>query len=602
MSTTREAVMQLLNNSGIANDMARVQQAIVSRAITGLVGLTNEHQDPTQARAEQDRLLLNSVGPAAASSAIEYGLALLQQRGKFTANDQNPISSYQMLANDEGMSGAIRQYLLPRYSFLNFDNMVDPRHQVDAECGYPRAISPAMYRYLYDRDDVACRANDIYPDESWAVDPDVYEDPDENTETEFEKAWKELCEDHNILQVLYRIDKLAGVGQYGVLLIGTDGEDGDLEKPINEPELLAGAKKSTATKRRNLLYVRPFDEYLSFILEYETNINSPRYGYPNFYNLVFVDMTIDAMGTSVAVRQNRRVHWSRIVHIADNLQSSMFLGKPRLQSCFNRLLDLRKIKGSSAEMFWKGGFPGISFEINPEFAADNPEYDEAALKEEIEKYASGLQRYLRTMGVSAKSLAPAISDPDKHVMVQLTAIASHIGVPLRVFMGSEEGRLASTQDKLTWNQRLKRRLKMFVEPNILRNFINRLIAIGVLPKPKQLIIEWSDLNTLTDEDKANLSLKWTQALSQYVSTGIIHLIRPMDYMTTILGVMPSQAKKILSVIEKEGGFAKLLKVDPSQGAGVNGKRENITKKDSNKERGARKKRNTADKKSEGKAS
>lgn len=603
MSDEVQAIATLLNNSGMTRDLATLKSAILSRALTGLVH-ASAVQDPNaaDARSKHDLMLLNSVGPAAAANAVSYAMKLLNQQGRAPASfTSNSMSNYRMVANDASVSDSIRQYLIPRYGG-SFDAMVDPKHLIDIECGYPKYITPSMYRYMYDRDDVACRVNDIFPDESWAVDPDIYEDPDETVETEFEKAWKELCEDHNILQMLYRLDKLTGVGRYGVLLFGVDGENSDLERPIQESELLSGNLRAVAKKRRNLLYLRPFDEYLSFIQEYESDPNSPRCGLPTYYSLVFSDLTTDASGAMTTTQQNVRVHWTRILHSADGKLQSLFLGKPRQQSCFNRLLDLRKIKGSSAEMFWKGGFPGISFEINPEFAADNPEYDEEGLKREIEAYANGLQRYLRTMGVSAKSMAPAIADPASHVAVQLTAIASHVGVPLRIFLGSEEGRLASTQDKLTWNQRLRRRLRTFVEPDIIRAFINRLIAIGVLPKPKQLFITWSDLNTLSDEDKANLSLKWTQALSQYVSTGIIHMIRPMDYLTTILGVVPSEAKKILATIESSGGMAKLLSVDPSQGAGVNGKRENITSTDSNVERGASVKRDTADKKAEGTAS
>lgn len=603
--TSREALLAQINNAGMAGGMVALQSAILNKVVAGLVDNTNAQANESENEDQRCKMMLNSVGPAAAASAIEYAFHTQKKRGlhQDAHLNGNYIENYELVSNDNTFSSVLRQFLLPRYAYLDFDNMVDPRHQIDAECGYPKFITPLMFRYLYDRDDVACRVVDIYPDESWAVDPLVYESDDEEINTPFELAWQELCEDHNLLQILYRMDKLAGVGHYGVLLLGVQGDDdGDLEKPINEVELLKGEKKSVGKKQRKLLYLRPFDEYLSFIQTYDTNTNSPRYGLPEFYNLVFLDMSIDAAGASIGTRQNRRVHWTRVIHVADNQLASLVFGKPRQQSCFNRLLDLRKIKGSSAEMFWKGGFPGISFEINPEFAADSPEYDEEALKEEIERYSSGLQRYLRTMGVSAKSLAPAVADPKSHINVQMAAIASHIGVPLRVFLGSEEGRLASSQDKLTWNQRLRRRLRTFVEPNILRNLINRLIAIGVLPKPKELHIEWSDLNTLTDEDKANLSLKWTQALSQYVSTGIIHMIRPMDYMTMILGLMPSQAKKIIATIETNGGWAKLLSVDPSQGAGVNGTRENITKKDSNKERGGRKKRDPATKKAEGTAS
>jgi hypothetical protein len=275
-------------------------------------------------------------------------------------------------------------------------------------------------------------------------------------------------------------------------------------------------------------------------------------------------MTIDAAGASIGTRLNRRVHWSRVVHAADNLQGSLVFGIPRMQPVFNRLLDRRKIMSGSGEMFWKGAFPGISFEIDPRFVADDPEFDKDEFRKEIEDYANGLQRYIRTLGVSAKMLAPAVADPDKFVKCQIDAIAMLLGIPSRIFHGSEESRLASSQDKLTWNQRLKLKLRMHTEPNIVRNVVQRFIAIGILPPPStgKFKVGWGDLNAVTDEDKANLALKWTQALAQYVASGMIHLIAPMDYLTLICGLRPSDAKHVVDAIGD--GLAKLEKVDPSQ--------------------------------------
>jgi hypothetical protein len=311
----------------------------------------------------------------------------------------------------------------------------------------------------------------------------------------------------------------------------------------------------------------------------------PRYGLPKFYNLVFLDMTIDAAGASIGTRLNRRVHWSRVVHVADNLMSSLVFGIPRMQSCFNRLLDLRKIKGGGAEMFWKGAFPGLAFELDPKFVADNPDIDKEGMKRDIAQYFDGLQRGLFLEGITAKSLEPTICDnPEKYVKVQLEAIACSLEMPLRVFLGSEEAKNASEQDGERWDKRLGRRNRMFTSPSIIRNFIDRLVAIGVMPPPtsKQYKIDWPDLSSPTTEDKANLSLKWTQALSQYVATGMIHLIQPMDYLTMILGLRPSQAKKIVDQIESNGGWSKLKAVDPDQGAGQNGIRENIASGDDKK--------------------
>lgn len=610
---TRQQLVAQLNNSGLSQHLKSLQQAILLQAtkqIMNSAGVEEDGESDSDIRKKHDRMLLDSVGPAAAGAAVEYAMTVNKESlAHLTGLNGHFVNNLKIIQNDscEGydtFGNTMRQFLMPRYAYLNFDMMVDPRHRIDEECGYPRYVTPIMYRYMYDRDDVSRRVVDIYSDESWAVDPEISDDDDENVETEFEREWKALCDDHNLLQFLYRIDKLSGIGHYGVLLLGLEGTD-DLAKPVEEVELLNGVKKSVATKRRQMLYLRPFDEYLSFVQTYNTDVNSSRYGKPEIYNLVFLDAAVGTTGTSIGTRVNKSVHWSRVVHVADGAMSSLTMGTPRMQPVFNRLLDLRKIKGGSAEMFWKGAFPGISFEIDPRYAADEVEFDKDELRKEVQEYADGLRRFLTTAGVKANSLAPQVADPSNHTMVQLQAIACHYGVPLKVFLGSEEGRLQSSEDKLTWNQRLGRRISRFVNPEILKNVIWRLVAVGVLPCPKNKTfkISWPDLNSPTDEDKANLSLKWTQALSQYVATGIIHLVPPLDYLTMILGMSVGTAKKIIAEVEGKGGFAKLYKVDPSEGAGVNGKRQNIAdKKDSGTSRSRPKKRNTADKKIEGASS
>lgn len=585
---TRDDTLDMVNQSGLISHMTDVQKTILA-TMEKMIPVANQKSNAPEKTREEllkdaDTQLLTHVGPAAASAGVEYALHHCRKMNQFrnVRFTSNHIQNTNLVHNDPGgssdFSNTLRQFLLPRYAYLDFDQIVDPRHKIDAECGYPKFITPIMYRYMYDRDDIARRVVDVYPNESWGVDPCVYENEDEEAEnTAFEQDWEDICEDHNLISVMYRADRLCGIGHYGVILYGFD--DGkELDQPVDEPELLAGLKRTVGKKQRKLLYVRPFDEYLSFIIEYETNTNSPRCGLPIMYNLVFVDMTIDAAGSSIGTRVNRRVHWTRVAHIADNLVSGRVMGIPRQQPIFNRELDLRKLKGGGAEMFWKGAFPGISFEMDPKFVADSPNFDVDAAKEDVAAYFNGLQRSLFLQGVSAKTLAPQIAEnPEKYVDIQIKAISSSLEMPLPVFMGWEEAKLASVQNVQIWNKRLARRLRLFASPEIIRNVIDRLIAVGCMrPPAKKYFVEWPDLNSPTDEDKANLSLKWTQALSQYVSSGMIHLIRPMDYLTMILGLRPSQARKIILETEsKNGGWSKLIAVDPSQGSGQNGKRTDI---------------------------
>lgn len=606
--TRQDLLMMMAGPNGVKEGLSQIQQAILVKLQEKLLGPEAEELTEQQ----KDNLLLNKVGPAAATAAIEYAIGYSKKSGllrnmQFTGNAYHNLK---MIQNDQieaaggyqNFSSVIRQFLLPRYAYLDFDRIVDPRHQIDTECGYPKWITPIMYRYMYDRDDVARKVVDFYPNETWRAKLNVYEDEDEETLTPFEEDWQRLCDDFNLIQYLYRIDRLCGIGHYGVLLLGVaDGQD--MSVPIWEEGLLQGQRRSVSTQPRQLMYLRPFDEYLSFIHQYETDTLHPRYGLPKFYNLVFLDMTIDAAGASIGTRLNRRVHWSRVIHVADNLQGSLVFGIPRQQSVFNRELDLRKIKGAGAEACWQGGFPGISWELDPQYVADNPEADMDDFKRQTELRRDGLQRDIFSQGIKANQLQPNIAtDPQNYVNIQIEAIASNLDVPIRIWSGSEDSRIASPQDRLRWNGTLGRRFNMFVEPSIVRNTIDRFIAVGIMRPPKngKYYVEIPDLNNSTDEDRANLALKLTQALSQYVSSGVIHFVEPVDYMITFLGMNPRDAKRLAKKIEASGGFEKLKAVSPDQGAGENGVRKNVVSKGDREGGDKPAKRETSDKKIEGK--
>lgn len=576
----------LLNAVAQFQELATLKREVFQHLLAQMKYTTNLYSAEPDDPDARTKALLNSFGPSAAKAAVEYSLNVCQSRGLTVNNAGTDFVTNSRLALAAGgdirreFTTNLEQFLIPRTGGFAFDTLVDPRHAVNLECGYPSYITPAMYRYMYDRDDMASRVNDIFPDESWAMDPDVYELEDETEDTDFELGWKALCDGkHQLLQHLYRLDKLAGIGHYGIMLIGLDDKR-DLAEPVegitDDGELDPQASKQP----RKLLYLRSFDEYLVFISKYETDTNSPRHGLPLEYDVTFADLAQDsAGGAAFGSNVSRKVHWTRVVHVPDNALGSPVFGVPRQKQVFNRLLDLRKIKGATGEMIWKGGYPGIAFEVDPKFVsgADVIEFDREAFKETIQKYSEGLQKYIDLIGVKANALTSTITDsPDKYVKIQVDAIASAKGIPTRIFMGSEEAKLASSEDKLTWNQRLGRRNNKFVTPTIVRPVAQRLIACRVLPplrKPDKLFVEWPDLNMPTFEDKANLSLKWTQALSQYVASGTIHLVPPMDYLTLILGLKPSAAKRIIAAVENKGGWSKLMSVDPSQGAGVNGVRQ-----------------------------
>jgi hypothetical protein len=314
-------------------------------------------------------------------------------------------------------------------------------------------------------------------------------------------------------------------------LLGVD--DGlDLEEPIIPRE---GSK---------LLYLRAFDESLVDVVSYESDRTNHRYGMPTMYSITLNDPMGSSHGGAGYDITQVKVHWTRVIHVADNLGSSEIFGRPRMRPVFNRLLDLDKLYGGSAEMYWKGAFPGYLFSSDPALKGD-VNWNITTIRNQIEQYFNGLQRYAAVKGMQTSSLAPQVVDPTPQINTQIEAICILMGIPKRIFMGSERGNLASTQDENAWNDRLKYRQSTYVTPRIVVPFVDRLIWMGVLPEPKGYSVFWPDLATMTGAEKADIAGKRTKAMADYVGGNVESIMTPFDFITRILGFSEEEASVIV---------------------------------------------------------
>jgi hypothetical protein len=448
-------------------------------------------------------------------------------------------------------------------------SLMDPEDRdIDEECGYKQNPTYRDFFAYYKRHGVAKKANDVWPDGTWATDPDLYENDDESITTPFEKAWNKLVVRLNIWHYLHRVDVLSGIGRFGILFLGFDDRR-SLDRPVRREQ------------GRQLLYIRAFDESLVSVKSWETDRKSPRYGQPLTYDIQFFEPEGDeglATGDMEPEASSQEVHWTRVLHVADNRMSSEVFGKPRLEAIIDWLWDLRKVVGGAAEMFWKGAFPGFSVEALPG-VADTAELDEESIKDQIEAYMKGLKRYLAVVGMTIKPLAPQVSDPTNHINAILTNIALALDVPYRVFTGSEAAHLASTQDLVSWNKRLAKRQKVYVNPMIIRPFVDRLMKVGVLPTVEDYKIDWTDLNNMSEKDRADVALKLTQSLMQYVTGGIEKIFPPKEYFVKILGLNTSQANQIVKLLKSAASnFTKEVWKKPEPAAGKFGAGSRSTKK------------------------
>lgn len=422
--------------------------------------------------------------------------------------------------------------------------MLDPRRDIDQECGHPRdPIDVTVYRDLIARDPIAKRVNELYPLESWRVQPEVYEVESEDCDTAFEESldnfpktlggdcdWFEDGESNSLWELAKRADIEVGKGQYGVIFWGL-GDTDDWSQEVNW------------ACKPPVLYARPLPEYMAQISAFESDRKSRRYGEPKSYSITTYDPTDPYSSSGIGVpMQAFNVHWSRVTHIPSDVTTNPVFGVPRLQPVLNRILDLKKLYGGSAEMYWKGAFPGISIETQPQMG-DVP-IDKSAMRDMMEHYFEGLQRYLALAGLTAKTLAPVVSDPTSQIKAHLEAICIALGVPMRIFLGSERGELSSAQDTMEWADRIRARQRYYVSYRIIRPMINFLIRVGALCPPKQYRIHWPDISSPSDMERAQYATAVVGALGQLAAGADSH-IAPVDFWTRLLGKTNEEAEAIV---------------------------------------------------------
>lgn len=361
--------------------------------------------------------------------------------------------------------------------------------------GWDVAISAQACWEMYYRGGIAKRIIHAFPEATWGNPPKV-------TATKgWTSAWDDLVLNQQIWSNLNRLDKLSRLGQYAVLIIGTDS--GRLEDPV------------VPGKASKVTFVQPYSSRAAVISQWGTDQNSPYFGMPTQYT---INPAIARMEAAGAAQQNLgtgfggvspvegsfKVHASRVIHVAqDNLESPIY-GTPMFWSTWNYLTDLMKVVGGSAESYWMTANRGMHVNLDKEMQLDAA--GEANLAAEIQAYVDGQARFIRTRGVEVKSLGAETADPKGSYSTLIDLIAGTYGIPQRVLVGSESAHAASTQDKAAWAERVLFNINLSCNPKFILPLIQSLMVLGVLPTVKlaKIQVEWPDAYILSPLERGQM--------------------------------------------------------------------------------------------------
>lgn len=405
--------------------------------------------------------------------------------------------------------------------------------------GYTKELKYENYYQMYKRGDIAKVVINKPANAVWGNPPKISEqdqeviDKDENS---INNQWKKLVKKYNMYSQILRLDKLLGLGKFALLLFGFD-DSTNFESPLKQE------------KNTELLYIQPYGENNVEILKYETDQNNPRYGLPVMYNIKIMNPNTNTKSSSM------KVHYTRVLHVVEDPLENEVFGTPRLEALFNRLEDLQKLLGGSAEMFWRGARPGYAAKADADSGFGSIDADE--MKDQFDEFENNLRRWLTVQGVDIKPLAPQVESPRDHIDAQIMMISIVTGIPKRILTGSERGELASTQDEKVWNSLIKDRMKTFAEPQILRPLLDKLIDCGILNTDKEdYVLTWPKMSAMGEKEKADITKMRSQAISEYLKTpGADMLIPPEIWLRDEFGYTEDQIKEIEDII---GSFDAIL--------------------------------------------
>lgn len=306
-----------------------------------------------------------------------------------------------------------------------------------------------------------------------------------------------------IFSALKRADQLNRMYKFSALYVGVpDGEEAETPLGQCNPNQLGD------------VYFQPF-AYDGIEITVNRNMMSPRFGLPEFYN--FSIMTRGEMEKETP-QQTKRAHYSRVVHLAENLLDGNVEGMPYLKPIFKYMLSLDKVVGGAAEAYFRNARGKYSFEMDPLFAGqliNNPEA-KAALQDDAKKFTNEWEEFFLACGIKTVALNTPHASPEHTEKACWNEISAYTGLPKRVLTGEGGGQYTGSEDKLTVNAIIDDRQNTFCE-QILRQTLSILNDCGLLNFTDDDALIFPLESPLSQMEAVEIAVKKSDALQKTVT-------------------------------------------------------------------------------------
>lgn len=383
---------------------------------------------------------------------------------------------------------------------------------------WPKDPSAEQFYALYTRNPFAKPVVDRPAFTSWRDTPELVDDG-RDTETQFEQDLARAERQLDLWSYTERLDRLAGIGRFGVLVWITS----DVDAPA---DLATELTDTGADGLDGISQIKVFSEASVEDVEWGTieDADAGRWGKPVAYE---IDFSPEATADGDDDDTTYKVHHSRTTAApASRLLDDDFFGRPRLEVAINALRDIEKTMGAVAEMAYRGAEKGIAIEYDPEDLNTNLDADLMEKEEEeLQDWHHTLQWFFRTSG-SVRELGGNIADVRKLLDPELSALASATGIPKRVFEGDPAGALASAEeDTQAYFGMISERRTEYNTPHYVRPVLGWLVEHGVASPPATdggvfgVDATWPSLRVLSEGEKAERTQLVTEAIGEAITVG-----------------------------------------------------------------------------------
>ena len=378
--------------------------------------------------------------------------------------------------------------------------------------GWKETLGFDDYYRLWERGSLAHGAIARTIGKCWQDEPEVIEGTekdDDKDPTPWEASFKALAKQVKLWEAVKEADLRRTVGKYSALILQiADG------KKWNEPVRGRAARK--------LVKIIPAWQGQIKPSEYgDDETNSETYGLPTMYQFREGDVGGGDMPTVTFAGRNLMIHPDRVIILGDIIH-----GVPLLRAPFNDFVNLEKISGGSGESFLKNAARQLNINFDQKVNLVDiatahgikPEALKGLYDQVTEGLNQGIDQTVITQAATVNPLVTTVPDPQQHFNVSLMSAAAAIMIPVMVWIGSQTGERASSEDQKDWNKTMQGRRLQVLSSDI-ETIVSHLIRVGLVKPVAETAVIWSDLSEATLAEKLANAKLMGEANNQFATTG-----------------------------------------------------------------------------------